>query len=86
MSLQIGPEPDGNSLGVEPSLISETDGLAILQSQSLLPEFYEDARISRVWICDGALNRTDIQGPDSDGDGALDIFDRFPEDPLRYRL
>ena len=86
VSLQIGPEPDGNSLGVEPSLISETDGLAILQSQSLLPEFYEDARISRVWICDGALNRTDIQGPDSDGDGALDIFDRFPEDPLRYRL
>lgn len=84
VSLQIGADGAGNA-GIEPRLVSETNGVALIQSDALSPEVYEDARISRVWLCDGALNRTDVQGPDSDGDGAIDIFDDFPEDPARFR-
>jgi hypothetical protein len=86
VSLQIGANGEDTNLGVEPRLVSETDGVALIQSEALTPEVYEDARISRVWLCDGALNRTDVRGPDSDGDGAIDVFDAFPEDPSRFRL
>lgn len=85
VSLQVGTDGETN-FGIEPRLVSETDGEALIQSEALTPEVYEDARISRVWLCDGALNRTDVGGPDSDGDGAIDIFDAFPEDPSRFRL
>ena len=44
---------------------------------------FDDARLTRLDVCDSAFNKSLFE-VDSDGDGAADAFDAFPENHSEF--